>query len=120
MTRIRGHMKSGNTQRITRPLLIEQTMAWPCTEGVTPWRFNLHAWDPDDAFQSCHHNGEARGLYQSNTKAFGKYDHIERYPFGQPDHILTCWMDDDTPGQGRTLRGERTGRPARPAVLRGG
>ena len=20
--------------------------------------FGLHAWDPDDAFQSCHHNGE--------------------------------------------------------------
>ena len=22
------------------------------------WRFEMHAWDPDDSFQSCHHGGE--------------------------------------------------------------
>ena len=22
-----------------------------------PWRFAVHAWDPDDSFQSCHHGG---------------------------------------------------------------
>lgn len=26
--------------------------------GATPWRFAMHAWDPDDSFQSCHHGGE--------------------------------------------------------------
>ena len=25
--------------------------------GVIPWRFGMHAWDPDDSFQDCHHGG---------------------------------------------------------------
>ena len=28
------------------------------TENEKNWRFQTHAWDPDDAFQNCHHDGE--------------------------------------------------------------
>ena len=26
--------------------------------GGASWRFGMHAWDPDDSFQSCHHDGK--------------------------------------------------------------